>query len=186
VLLIHQLQRSVRFRFWRNSHSSSSSLVKVHHSLVRARARADARARDRTNRGSCCDRLRPPTGLQPARTTNDRPKSRSAATRTFGGAEETRTPDFLLAKEALYQLSYGPAGASRHPATCDEEAAGVPARAGTEVRPLRGFTDMLFARPRSAGDLPLIRVAHSRVVREWAFLDSNQRPLPYQGSALTS
>jgi hypothetical protein len=25
-----------------------------------------------------------------------------------GGAEETRTPDFLLAKEALYQLSYGP------------------------------------------------------------------------------
>jgi hypothetical protein len=26
----------------------------------------------------------------------------------FGGAEETRTPDFLLAKEALYQLSYGP------------------------------------------------------------------------------
>ncbi len=27
-----------------------------------------------------------------------------------GGAEETRTPDFLLAKEALYQLSYGPVG----------------------------------------------------------------------------
>ena len=30
------------------------------------------------------------------------------ARRAFGGAEETRTPDFLLAKEALYQLSYGP------------------------------------------------------------------------------
>ena len=29
------------------------------------------------------------------------------------GAEETRTPDFLLAKEALYQLSYGPRGAKR-------------------------------------------------------------------------
>ena len=27
------------------------------------------------------------------------------------GAEETRTPDFLLAKEALYQLSYGPEAA---------------------------------------------------------------------------
>jgi hypothetical protein len=27
---------------------------------------------------------------------------------TRSGAEETRTPDFLLAKEALYQLSYGP------------------------------------------------------------------------------
>ena len=169
MLLIHQLQRSVRFRFWRNSHSSSSSLVKVHHSLVRARARADARARDRTNRGSCCDRLRPPTGLQPARTTNDRPKSTSAATRTFGGAEETRTPDFLLAKEALYQLSYGPAGASRNATSLsDGHANRVPAVVG------------------GAGDLPLIRVAHSRVVREWAFLDSNQRPLPYQGSALTS
>jgi hypothetical protein len=30
------------------------------------------------------------------------------ALRATGGAEETRTPDFLLAKEALYQLSYGP------------------------------------------------------------------------------
>jgi hypothetical protein len=55
-----------------------------------------------------------------------------------GGDEETRTPDPLLAKEMLCQLSYVPAG---------------------------------------------------RVVVEegwWAFLDSNQRPLPYQGSALTS
>ena len=51
------------------------------------------------------------------------------------GAKETRTPDFLLAKEALYQLSYGPEAESE---------------------------------------------------RVWAFLDSNQRPLPYQGSALTS
>jgi hypothetical protein len=53
-----------------------------------------------------------------------------------GGDEETRTPDPLLAKEMLYQLSYAP-----------------------------------IAPPE----------------REWwAFLDSNQRPLPYQGSALTS
>ena len=51
-----------------------------------------------------------------------------------GGDEETRTPDPLLAKEVLYQLSYVP----------------------------------------SAPD------------GWWAFLDSNQRPLPYQGSALTS
>ena len=28
------------------------------------------------------------------------------------GAEETRTPDVLLAKEVLYQLSYGPAAAA--------------------------------------------------------------------------
>ena len=51
-----------------------------------------------------------------------------------GGDEETRTPDPLLAKEMLCQLSYVPLG--------------------PEVW--------------------------------WAFLDSNQRPLPYQGSALTS
>ena len=53
-----------------------------------------------------------------------------------GGDEETRTPDPLLAKEMLYQLSY------------------VPAPGGGRAW--------------------------------WAFLDSNQRPLPYQGSALTS
>ena len=54
-----------------------------------------------------------------------------------GGDEETRTPDPLLAKEMLCQLSYVPR---------DETTKG----------------------------------------RWWAFLDSNQRPLPYQGSALTS
>ena len=52
-----------------------------------------------------------------------------------GGDEETRTPDPLLAKEMLCQLSYVPCA--------------------------------------MAGEW-------------WAFLDSNQRPLPYQGSALTS
>jgi hypothetical protein len=51
-----------------------------------------------------------------------------------GGDEETRTPDPLLAKEMLCQLSYVPLGRKWW----------------------------------------------------WAFLDSNQRPLPYQGSALTS
>ena len=55
--------------------------------------------------------------------------------RRIGGDEETRTPDPLLAKETLCQLSYVPEPG------------------------LRGW---------------------------WAFLDSNQRPLPYQGSALTS
>jgi hypothetical protein len=56
-----------------------------------------------------------------------------------GGDEETRTPDPLLAKEMLFQLSYAPSKA-------------------------RLFTER----------------------RWWAFLDSNQRPLPYQGSALTN
>ena len=31
---------------------------------------------------------------------------------TVGGDEESRTPDLLLAKQALYQLSYGPIGVS--------------------------------------------------------------------------
>ena len=56
-----------------------------------------------------------------------------------GGDEETRTPDPLLAKEMLFQLSY----------------------------------------------VPLPAVDRAGAVW-WAFLDSNQRPLPYQGSALTS
>ena len=30
----------------------------------------------------------------------------------FGGAEEIRTPDILLAKQTLYQLSYSPTGVS--------------------------------------------------------------------------
>jgi hypothetical protein len=68
--------------------------------------------------------------LTPAWTANDRTRGpRLPAGCRSCGAEEIRTPDFLLAKEALYQLSYGP---------------------------------------------------------WWAFLDSNQRPLPYQGSALTN
>ena len=63
----------------------------------------------------------------------------SSAVQGVGGDEETRTPDPLLAKEMLFQLSYAP---------------------------LQG---------------PMI------TEREWwAFLDSNQRPLPYQGSALTN
>jgi hypothetical protein len=56
-----------------------------------------------------------------------------------GGDEETRTPDPLLAKEMLCQLSYVP-------------------------------------RPR----------CFVTTLEWWAFLDSNQRPLPYQGSALTN
>ena len=35
--------------------------------------------------------------------------------RELGGAEGTRTHDILLAKQALYQLSYGPLGGPRPP-----------------------------------------------------------------------
>ena len=36
------------------------------------------------------------------------PVKAAAPARSASGAEETRTPDVLLAKEVLYQLSYGP------------------------------------------------------------------------------
>jgi hypothetical protein len=78
--------------------------------------------------------------------------------RRRGGAEETRTPDVLLAKEVLYQLSYGPRSAS------PTYAADTALRGGAAFRLQRRGPDQ----------------------RVWAFLDSNQRPLPYQGSALTN
>ena len=37
---------------------------------------------------------------------------------TYGGAEGIRTPDPLLAKQVLYQLSYSPTGYSVPPAIC--------------------------------------------------------------------
>ena len=73
-----------------------------------------------------------------------------------GGAEEIRTPDLLLAKETLYQLSHGP-GSELPDLGRPQAAASIAAEFG-----------FLDPEPR------------------WAVLDSNQRPLPYQGSALTS
>jgi hypothetical protein len=54
--------------------------------------------------------------------------------RKIGGAEEARTPDPLLAKQVLFQLSYSP----------------------------------------------------TILIQWWAHLESNQRPLRYQHSALTN
>ena len=39
-----------------------------------------------------------------------------------GGAEEIRTPDLLLAKETLYQLSHGPEG--QPPIACEPKRRG--------------------------------------------------------------
>ena len=102
------------------------------------------------------------------------------------GAEETRTPDFLLAKEALYQLSYGPRRsksprrlATRRP---PEQRRQPRRRYGPFAVSRTSYSDVRDPR----GIARVVRVAHPRGGREWAFLDSNQRPLPYQGSALTS
>ena len=75
-------------------------------------------------------------GLEDLEDTDQGTGARAGGRSGGGGDEETRTPDPLLAKEMLCQLSYVP-------------------------------------RDPGQGEW-------------WAFLDSNQRPLPYQGSALTS
>ena len=109
------------FAFGETRDLSSSSLVKVHHSLVRAHARTrmDVRTLEQTCGSFWCNAFallpakyrRGPRIIArnlPRRRPIRRPVGRFAAS---CGAEETRTPDFLLAKEALYQLSYGPRGA---------------------------------------------------------------------------
>ena len=136
------------FAFGETRNLSSSSLVKVHHLLVRARAWSSREhARARTNQWKL---FRICVALQPAKYRRGlgiiRPNGRALPPRRRCGAEETRTPDFLLAKEALYQLSYGPRGTRR----------------------ILRLTEEFESSAR------------------WAFVDSNHRPLPYQGSALTS
>ena len=66
------------------------------------------------------DRVSPVPGLLSLRQSE---RSRKGRRRRYvpnrrGGAEETRTPDPLLAKEVLYQLSYGPRGSKAHSAPC--------------------------------------------------------------------
>jgi hypothetical protein len=67
---------------------------------------------ERTNWKLVIDRFRPPADfsrrgplMMPARGAD---VHSNVLCNASSGAEETRTPDFLLAKEALYQLSYGP------------------------------------------------------------------------------
>src|SRR3984957_10543964 len=51
----------------------------------------------------------------------------STARRGGGGAGEDRTPDLLIANEALSQLSYGPATSSPRPATLEWASDSKPA-----------------------------------------------------------
>lgn len=105
--------RSPRMRR-RSLLGSSSSLVKVHCSLGHGHDRGREQAR--TDRSVVS--FFAPSSVSPlecagpsmlARWTEKGERaSGSADARRSGGDEETRTPDFLLAKEALYQLSYVP------------------------------------------------------------------------------
>ena len=56
-------------------------------------------------------KLWPPARLRPKRQDYGAAAFDSRRSAKAGGAEETRTPDLLLAKQTLYQLSYSPAAA---------------------------------------------------------------------------
>ena len=87
-----------------------------------------------------------------------RPQPGQSSPKPAGGARRDRTDDLKLAKLALSQLSYGPIRARR---------------AGPQA-----------ARRESQGDGR--RRAPERHPKWWAWDDSNVRPHPYQGCALTT
>ena len=121
----------------------------------------------------------------------------------IGGARRDRTDDLMLAKHALSQLSYGPDGL-RPVGAIASWFCWVASSAGGDVRHLgcRGIsrdghsalrtfgpgrhTSRLpegeaFASRRGAG-----AVAPDPKTKWWAWDDSNVRPHPYQGCALTT
>jgi hypothetical protein len=99
----------------RSSLLSSSSVVKVHHSFGRAHENTSCVCRNEGFRLNDSSRWPRAGWIRrwdcPCYVVRDGPvKGRRLWTRPDpgSGAEETRTPDVLLAKEVLYQLSYGP------------------------------------------------------------------------------
>jgi hypothetical protein len=122
--------------------------------------------------------------------------------RNNGGAGRDRTDDLKLAKLPLSQLSYGPflcrSGAARLAQTCAARG-----RACGDYR--RRCQSLSISRPGSAGDAKgverptgrraLLREkprrrtsppAFEASIKWWAWDDSNVRPHPYQGCALTT
>ena len=84
----------------------------------------------------------------------------------IGGADRDRTGDPLLAKQVLSQLSYSPA--------CFQGFAQA-------LRPLALLA--LIRRSLKQFTLPSIL---PEAMKWWAWVDSNYRPHPYQGCALTN
>src|SRR2546423_13064997 len=119
----NKLTIGTNFRYWRNSFSSSSSLVKVHRSLESGHGTTTSTGSNARSFGSWLYAGWPPrrcSAVTRRRIFHDTSPSslprgwaRSAAATSSCGAEEIRTPDLLLAKETLYQLSHGPRGRAR-------------------------------------------------------------------------
>src|SRR4051795_3487452 len=102
--------------------------------------------------------------------------------RDMGGAEGTRTPDPLLAKQVRYQLRHSPGWC----------VLGLSLGRGSPLPTVRrrpcasATTEPLPAPPRQRQRAePRASSPDPRRAVEWAWMDLNHRPLPYQGSALT-
>ena len=87
--------------------------------------------------------------------------------RESGGAERDRTVDPLLAKQVLSQLSYSPYRLQ-----------------GLRGKPLRPLA-LLARLRRPLRNSPARRISGA-TDKWWAWVDSNYRPHPYQGCALTN
>lgn len=93
----------------------------------------------------------------------------------FGGAEEDRTPDPLRAKQVLSQLSYSPKSSrSRFQLRCM-----LAQLRSCTIRTLPRFAPLRLAE-NSIATITLPQHAW------WVWMDSNHRPHPYQGCALTT
>ena len=101
------------------------------------------------------------------------PKTGGGGTST-GGAEGTRTPNPLLAKQVRYQLRHGPVVRSDRVAGTGPVVGGV-------------FLLGLAQCPHHANSSQPQRndFLHGVLLVGWAYEDLNLGPLPYQGSALT-
>ena len=91
-----------------------------------------------------------------------------------GGARRDRTDDLLLAKQALSQLSYGPA-ARNACQSVPEAKAGLPSRSSRQHSPA-------FAFRLRRGSLRFASASEGW----WAWEDLNFRPHAYQARALTN
>jgi hypothetical protein len=112
--------------------------------------------------------------------TTARPEGQRRTRRTeSGGGERIRTDDILLAKQALYQLSYAPDANLRSASTCDSGM--TPSRKSTPVPTSSGHPlDVVADAQLSATNKRL------RVCSWWAREDLNLRPHAYQARALTN
>ncbi len=108
---------------------------------------------------------------------------RSTPLEGSGGARRDRTDDLMLAKHALSQLSYGPSlGLSAQACVPCSSAGGDVRRLGYPAhgrgRPVGLANAVAFGEPTQD--------RHRHPGSWWAWDDSNVRPHPYQGCALTT